>query len=284
MSVQLGKTDFIDDPAALESALPGSRFAEVRRHGKLMALRLEPAPAAITSAHESLYLLIHLGMTGQVLVCSPSEPVAPHTHVFLALDDGREVRYTDPRRFGRMRIEPESAMPGILTELGLEPLEMTETEFTARLAERHAMIKALLLNQAVVRGLGNIYTDESLYRARIHPRRNAARLSGRERRALYRAIRKILEAAIRLGGSSISDYVDSAGNPGSFQLRHQVYGREGKGCRRCRAKIRRMIVAGRSSYFCPRCQRPPRKKKASRPRLVQRRKRSAAPSAVNPAA
>lgn len=289
VSVQLGKTDFIDDPAALESALPGSRFVEVRRHGKLMALRLEPAPAAITAAHESLYLLIHLGMTGQVLVCSPDQPVAPHTHVFLALDDGREVRYTDPRRFGRLRVERESAIPGILAKLGLEPLEMSEAEFTARICGRRAMIKALLLNQAVVRGLGNIYTDESLYGARIHPMRLAAKLGHAELGALYRAIRKILEEAIRLGGSSISDYVDSEGNPGTFQIRHRAYGREGKSCARCRAGIRRIIVAGRSSYFCPRCQRAPRRAKAARRatgrRVNPQRKRSKkAPAAQKTAA
>jgi len=289
VSVQLGKTDFIDDPAALESVLPGSRVAEVRRHGKLMALRLETE--ADDAADESVFLLIHLGMTGRVLVCAPGQPVAPHTHVFLTLDDGREVRYTDPRRFGRMRVERESAMPGILTKLGLEPLEMTESDFAARLAGRRAMIKALLLNQAVYRGLGNIYTDESLWRARIHPMRLAAWLSATERRALYRAIRKILEAAIRLGGSSISDYVDSEGNPGMFQLRHHAYDREGKGCHRCGAKIRRIIVAGRSSYFCPRCQTAPRRRKKSAAKMSQpaqsRRRavrRRVPPAAVNTAA
>src|ERR1700687_3602742 len=146
VSVQLGKTDFIDDPAALESALPGSRFIEVHRHGKLMALRLEPA--VTNSAQESFHLLIHLGMTGHVLVCAPAVPVEPHTHVFLALDDGREMRYTDPRLFARMRVERDSAMSGILVKLGLEPLEMSEQEFTSRLAGRRTMIKALLLNQA----------------------------------------------------------------------------------------------------------------------------------------
>lgn len=289
LDVRLGKTDFIDDPGALESALPGSRVVEVRRHGKLMVLRLEPA-AAPAAAEESLFLLIHLGMTGQVLVCPSGQPVAPHTHVFLALDDGREVRYTDPRRFGRMRLEREAGMPSILAKLGLEPLEMTEAEFAARLAGRRAMIKALLLNQAVFRGLGNIYTDESLWRARVHPQRHAARLTAMERRALYRAIQEILEAAIRLGGSSISDYVDTAGNPGMFQLRHRAYGREGKGCPRCRTKIRRIIVAGRSSYFCPRCQAAPRRRKKalkkrkpahSRKRAVSRR---VPPAAVNTAA
>ena len=260
VSVQLGtKTDFIDDPAALESMLPGSRFAEVRRHGKLMALRLERAAA--NSAQESFFLLIHLGMTGHVLVCAPGQPVEPHTHLFLSLDDGREVRYTDARRFGRIRVERENGMPAILGKLGLEPLEMTEQQFTSRLAGRGTMIKALLLNQGVFRGLGNIYTDESLYRARIHPTRNASRLRDHERRALYRAIRKILEEAIRLGGSSISDYVDSEGKPGTFQVRHRAYGREGKACSRCGTKIRRVIVAGRSSYFCPRCQAAPRRRK-----------------------
>jgi formamidopyrimidine-DNA glycosylase len=142
---------------------------------------------------------------------------------------------------------------------------MTEAEFSGRIAGRRTMIKGLLLNQAVFRGLGNIYTDKSLWRARIHPQRHGARLTAAERRALYRAIRKILEAAIRLGGSSISDYVDSDGKPGSFQLRHRAYSREGKPCFRCGEKIRRVIVAGRSSYFCPHCQPTPRHRRKGVP-------------------
>lgn len=251
VGVRLGKTDFIDDPAALERDLPGSCIAAVERHGKFIALRLEKdgAPAS---------LLIHLGMTGRLAPRPSQEPPAPHTHVVFALDDGRELRYTDIRRFGRMLLAADSRRSEVFGRLGSDPLEVTFEEFRGRLASRRAMIKALLLDQRVLRGLGNIYTDESLWRARIHPRRIAARLTGAELRRLYTSIRKVLSAAIDQGGSSISDFLDSDGRPGSYQQRHRVYDREGKPCFRCRAKIRRAIVAGRSSYFCPRCQRPPR--------------------------
>ncbi len=256
VSVRLGKTDFIDDPAELESVLPGSRFAEVRRYGKFLALRLEPGEAG-----DELFLMIHLGMTGQVVTAHPAKRVAAHTHVFLALDDGREMRYTDVRRFGRMRLVPGEKIAEFVARLGVEPTEMAEEEFRARIGGRKAMIKALLLDQHVFRGLGNIYTDESLYRARIHPARHGARLSTAELRALYCAIRRVLEEAIARRGTSISDYVDSEGRRGSFQQRLRAYGREGKPCGRCGGKIRRVIVAGRSSYFCPRCQPPPRRRK-----------------------
>jgi formamidopyrimidine-DNA glycosylase len=125
----------------------------------------------------------------------------------------------------------------------------------------------------VYRGLGNIYADESLWRARIHPQRHAAQLSAREQKELYRGIRKILAAAIRLGGSSISDYVNSDGEPGTFQIRHQAYDREGKPCWRCGQKIRRIIVAGRSSYFCPRCQPAPRRRRKAALRGPRKRAR-----------
>ncbi|HKM90662.1 MAG TPA: bifunctional DNA-formamidopyrimidine glycosylase/DNA-(apurinic or apyrimidinic site) lyase [Candidatus Acidoferrales bacterium] len=256
-ALRLGKTDFIENVERLESTLPGARIEDVRRFGKFIALRLAGGPAGNGAERPQQWLLVHLGMTGRLTVCRPDVPVWPHTHVWLALDDTRELRYADPRRFGQMRLVDEAGFPAFLSRLGGEPLEVSLEDFSAAL-QRRAMIKALLLDQSVFRGLGNIYTDESLWRARIHPRRNAARLSGRERAALYRAMRTILATAIQMGGSSISDYVDSEGNPGFFQSRHNAYGREGRPCRRCGAKIRRIIVAGRSSYFCPRCQRAPR--------------------------
>ncbi len=260
LSVSLGKTDFIDDPAALEQSLPGCRITAVRRHGKFLVLDLESARA--DNARPSL--LIHLGMTGQLVVCPAEAPVIPHTHVFLALDDGRELRYTDIRRFGRMRIVEDGDHESTLGELGLDPLEATEEEFSAKLRGRRARIKALLLDQRVLRGMGNIYTDESLWRARIHPARLGSTLKPRELRNLHRAVRAVLLEAIRLRGSSISDYVDSDGQRGEFQLRHRVYQRTGKKCFRCGTKIRRATVAGRSSHFCPRCQPAPRLRRPNR--------------------
>lgn len=273
VQVRLGKTDFIDDPVALEEKLPGTRVRAVRRLGKFLVVDLEPANGSSNGA--PLGLLIHLGMTGQIVTCPPEAPVAPHTHVFLALDDGRELRYTDIRRFGRMAILPEAEQAAVLGPLGLEPLEASEEEFAARMGGRRARVKALLLDQHVLRGMGNIYTDESLWRAEIHPARLGATLRRDEMRRLHRAVRMVLAEAIRLRGSSISDYVDSDGQPGEFQLRHRVYQREGKKCARCGAAIRRMIVAGRSSYFCPRCQPSPRSRK---PRSRARASRNATAS------
>lgn len=254
VGVRLGKTDFIEDPAAIEKRLPGSRIRGVRRYGKFLLLELESS----NGKARSYSLLIHLGMTGQIVVCPPEAPVPPHTHVFFTLDDGREVRYTDIRRFGSMRILSDGTRDEILGGLGLDPLEATEDEFRRTLQTRRARIKALLLDQHVLRGMGNIYTDESLWRARIHPMRLGANLNDEELRRLYRAMRTVLLEAIRLGGSSISDYVDSQGRRGEFQRWHRVYQRQGKKCFRCGAFIRRAIVAGRSSHFCPRCQPAPR--------------------------
>src|SRR3984885_9901492 len=254
LNVRLGKTDFIDDPAALELQLPGSKVSAVRRHGKFIVVELE---ASSGGKHESS-LLIHLGMTGQILTCPPDVPIAAHTHVFFGLDDGRELRYTDIRRFGRMAMLANTAHESVLGKLGLDPLEATEKEFSTMIRTRRAHIKALLLDQSVLRGMGNIYTDESLWRARIHPMRLGANLKDAELGRLHRAVREVLEQAIKMRGSSISDYVDSAGRRGSYQQRHRVYQRRGLKCFRGDGIIRRAIVAGRSSYFCPGCQPAPR--------------------------
>src|SRR5258706_13458561 len=163
-----------------------------------------------------------------------------------------------------MLLVPESGLAAFQNHLGAEPLEITLEEFSARFGSRRARVKALLLDQSVLRGVGNIYADESLFRAPIHPARIAANLGQAQLAALHRAVREILTAAIRLRGSSVSDYVDSEGNNGEFQFRHRVYQRESKPCVRCKEKIRRVIVAGRSSHFCPRCQPAPRLRKARR--------------------
>jgi formamidopyrimidine-DNA glycosylase len=260
VAVRLGKTDFIDDPAAIERELPGARIMAVRRHGKFLLLDLESSNG---TAH-NFSLLIHLGMTGRLVTCEPEAPVPRHTHVFIALDNGRELRYTDVRRFGRMGLVPQGSPEKSLNSLGLDPLEASEDQFAALLKDRRARIKALLLDQHMLRGIGNIYADESLWRARIHPMRLGAKLTADESRRLYRAVRDVLNEAIRLRGSSIADYVDSDGNLGGFQRRHRVYQRQGKKCFRCGATIRRAIVAGRSSHFCPRCQPAPRIRRSKR--------------------
>ncbi|HEX5423675.1 MAG TPA: bifunctional DNA-formamidopyrimidine glycosylase/DNA-(apurinic or apyrimidinic site) lyase [Candidatus Acidoferrales bacterium] len=266
VGVRLGKTDFIDDPVALERDVPGSRITQVRRHGKFLVLELNRDSAR--DAARKLSLLVHLGMTGQLVVYPAEAPARPHTHVFFTLDDGRELRYTDIRRFGRMCLVPRTDQAKVLGPLGLDPLEASQAQFAAAIHAHKSHIKALLLDQTVLRGMGNIYTDESLWRVKIHPRRLGANLTPKELRRLHRAMQDVLNEAIRSRGSSISDYVDSAGEQGEFQLKHRVYDREDKKCFRCGTPIRRIIVAGRSSYFCPHCQRAPRK------RTTQRSKRT----------
>ncbi len=257
VGVRFGKTDFIEDPVALAEQLPGSRIARVERYGKFVTMALEP----LSDTRAPFHLIIHLGMTGQLMPRKPYEPVAAHTHAFVELDDGFELRYTDIRRFGQILLVSEAGIGGFQENLGSDPLEISEQKFIGQIRARRARIKALLLDQSVLRGMGNIYSDESLWRARIHPARLGANLKDAQLSALHRAIRQILSAAIKLRGSSISDYLDAEGRPGEYQSRHRVYGRKGKPCPRCRTAIRRIIVAGRSSYFCPRCQPAPRSRR-----------------------
>ena len=254
VELRLGKTDFIDDPAAIGERVPGSLIRAVRRHGKFLVLELERDG----EGHAEELLVVHLGMTGQLIVVAADAEIAPHTHAFFTLDDQRELRFRDPRRFGRMLVAAPADGEKILGPLGADPLEVSAADFQRLISSRRARIKALLLDQHVFRGMGNIYTDESLWKAKIHPARLGSNLKAEEVARLQNAMRAILEEAIRLGGSSISDYVGADGQPGEFQIRHRAYGREGKKCFRCGAKIRRMIVAGRSSYFCPACQKAPR--------------------------
>jgi formamidopyrimidine-DNA glycosylase len=262
VSVQLGKTDFIDDPVALEQHLPGRQIEAVERYGKFMLLRLSAAAriGQIPTNGDSVpaSLLVHLGMTGQIAPSPAAEPREKHTHVCLLLDDGRELRYTDARRFGRIAYLTETPLAEELLGFGADPLEVSKEEFASRICGRRARIKALLLDQSVLRGVGNIYADESLWRAKIHPARLGAQLSKAQAATLRRALQEILQKAIVMRGSSISDFLDAEGEPGDYQRHHRAYGREGKACQRCRSAIRRGIVAGRSSYFCPKCQGAPR--------------------------
>jgi formamidopyrimidine-DNA glycosylase len=257
VEVRFGKTDFVEDSAGIAERLPGMRISDVTRLGKFICIGLEAVVGQATPLSQ-FYLIIHLGMTGQLTLIRSGEFVAPHTHGFFILDDGRELRYTDIRRFGRMLLIPELGLAEFKGQLGKEPLEISAEEFCRHFGSRRARVKALLLDQSVLRGIGNIYADESLFRARLHPARIAENLTKKQLLALHGAVRQVLADAIRFRGSSISDYVDSDGNRGEFQFKHRVYQRDGKPCFRCKATIRRVIVAGRSSHFCPRCQPAPR--------------------------
>ncbi len=280
LSVWIGKSDFIDNPAEF-FRLSGQKIAAIERFGKFMLLRLtngEESAAAETetvvavaesaaSRERKAYaasLLVHLGMTGQIAPSAADIPLEKHTHVSLTLDDGRELRYTDARRFGRMAYLTADLLAKEIAGAGADPLEVGAAEFAERVRSRNARIKALLLDQSVFRGVGNIYADESLWRAKIHPARVGAKLSVKEVETLRRVLQEILNRAIVMRGSSISDFLDANGEPGEYQRHHRAYGREGKPCYRCRTPIRRVIVAGRSSYFCPKCQPAPRQRKSKR--------------------
>jgi formamidopyrimidine-DNA glycosylase len=260
LSVTLGKTDFIDNPGALEDELPGRTIVRVERYGKFLLLRLS-AGEAPKAEEGAAALLVHLGMTGLLMPRAADDPQAKHTHVVMLLGDGRELRYVDPRRFGRIAYLAGEVLSQELLRFGADPLEAGLEEFARRIQERKARIKALLLDQSVLRGVGNIYADESLWKAKIHPAQLGARLKRPQVEGLYAELQAILRKAILLRGSSISDFLDAEGMPGEYQLHHRVYGREGKPCFRCKTTIRRAIVAGRSSYYCPMCQRAPRSRK-----------------------
>jgi formamidopyrimidine-DNA glycosylase len=284
-AVRLGKSDFIDDPAALGEQLPGKRVMAVERIGKFICIELAPVTGNQRSSSpdqsdERLLFIVHLGMTGRFGVRPPEEPAPPHTHGFFDLDNGNELRYTDIRRFGRMLLLPKAGLPEFQARFGDDALFVSRETFARKLAGRRARIKAFLLDQTALRGMGNIYADESLWRAGIHPEKLASNLKSDEAARLHQAIRQVLKAAIKLGGSSISDFLDAEGKAGSYQHRHRVYGREGEKCFRCGAAIKRIIVAGRSSHFCPKCQKAPRvrtkptkRTTPSRVRTAKRRKK-----------
>ena len=202
-------------------------------------------------------ILLHLGMTGSCLFLRPSSPLNKHDHLTVMLcRSQKELRYRDQRKFGRIKSFSTCKEESIsdLRKLGPEPLEISSPDFVNLFRKRKGRIKPALLNQQIIAGLGNIYADESLFEARIHPLQRADKISRAKLRRLNQAIQKILKRAIRAGGSSIENYCNINGEIGSFQLQHKVYGREGLLCKRCRAKIRRISISQRSSYFCPRCQ------------------------------
>lgn len=228
----------------------------VHRTGKHIVFELcsagAPQPDSSPEAVDAQWI-VHLGMTGRLLVTTPDAPVAPHTHARLRLTGGSELRFVDPRRFGRLEFRELAAKPAF-SGPGAEPLTVRPAEFAALFRGRRLPIKAALLNQKLLAGVGNIYADESLFQAGIRPKRSAGRLTYAELEKLRKALKKVLQHAIRLGGSSVSDYVDAEGARGFFQLEHCVYQRTGQPCRECGKPIHRVVVAGRSTHYCPQCQ------------------------------
>ncbi len=261
-------------------AVEGARITGLNRRGKFLVFNLDCAGddcgeaadrvAEAAAPHPGADILVHLKMAGQLVWCRPGEDLGAtrgkHTHVVFHLDDGNELRYVDLRHFGRLYFTGGDAGDPVLSRalrtfetLGPEPREggLEWESFKTKLASRAARLKPLLLDQAFVAGLGNIYVDECLFRAGIHPLRRASSLDEKEARALYDAMREVLAEAIDLRGTSVRDYVDGEGQAGEFAERLRVYGRTGKPCSRCGTPIERAIIGGRSSHFCPRCQKAP---------------------------
>ena len=231
-------------PSDVAATAEGARIAAVRRQGKHIVFDLEK-PAG------NAQLVIHLGMTGRVQVTAPDAELLKHTHLVARLRSGRELRFVDARRFGRVWVVREADFEAG----GREPLEIAFEDFAKLFRGRKTPIKAALLDQKLLRGVGNIYADESLFRAGVRPRRRAASLTRAKLQKLYDSVREVLKEAIAAGGSSISDYFNVEDEPGLFHLQHRVYGREGEPCLVCGTPIKRIVLGGRGTHYCPKCQR-----------------------------
>jgi len=236
------------DIEELASVLPGRRFLQARRRGKFLLLDTDPAGS----------ILLHLGMSGIIQIVPAAENLRAHTHLVLELDDGRECRFVDPRRFGMaVWLEPgEEADDASLGALGMEPLGPDLSQALPPLIRnRRAPIKSLLLDQHLVAGIGNIYAAEALWRAGIHPKRAGNRISLARLSALTDAVQEVLAEAIAAGGTTLRDFATPDGSSGYFAINLQVYGRQGEPCLRCGTTLRAETIGGRTTAWCPRCQR-----------------------------
>ncbi len=243
--VKICRADMVKEGRSLLRRTRGEKITGILRRGKYLIIQLSSGKQ----------IIFHLGMTGRLIYSKPEAPLESHTHLRLCLSPG-EVRFSCMRRFGNVRIFASAKKAEeALSALGPDALEIPLSDFKSLAQGRRQRIKALLLDQRKIAGLGNIYSDEALFRAGIHPERVAAGLSREEIKALHRAIRNILRQAIRHFGSSVSDYMRPDGSMGEFQYFHRVYGREGRPCGKCGAEIKRIKLGGRSTYFCPNCQR-----------------------------
>ena len=236
----------LKSPASeIKAALSGAQITGVRRVAKHIVVDLA------RRKKPSAQWIVHLGMSGRLLVTREEDDLAKHTHAIVSLKSGRQVRFVDPRRFGRLSVtrqgEPFQAA-------GREPLRIKFPEFAQLFRGRNAPIKSALLNQKLLGGVGNIYADESLFRAGIRPRRRAAQLSYASLNLLFDSLKKVLREAIAARGSSVSNYVNADGESGYYQFHHRVYRRTGEPCLRCQTRIKRTVIGGRSSHYCPCCQ------------------------------
>ena len=236
-----------DDIEAFAFMLKDHTVEGVERRGKFLRILLD-----------GLVIVSHRRMEGRYGLYSAEEPVEKHTHVIFHFSDGTELRYKDVRQFGTMHLfaAGEEFQHAPLAKLGYEPLDDTFTfgTFKEVIGSKKTKIKAVLLNQAYVVGIGNIYVDEALFRAKIHPERNANSLKDAELKRLYHAIMDTLSEAVDAGGSSIKSYVNGQGEMGMFQHSHQIYGRKDKPCHTCGGPIHKIVVGGRGTHFCPKCQ------------------------------
>jgi formamidopyrimidine-DNA glycosylase len=224
-----------------------AKIIRVRRRGKYILIDLSNGNT----------ILAHLGMTGNFLLVKSSSPLNKHDHLIIRFyENHKELRYNDQRKFGKIKsfFTFKEKTVSELKKLGPESLNISSSDFVDLFKKRKGRIKSALLNQQILAGLGNIYADESLFEAKIHPEQKAEKLSPRKLKELRQAIQIILRKAIKTGGSSIENYYNVNGEIGSFQLQHKVYGREGLFCKRCKTKIKRIKISQRSSYFCLKCQ------------------------------
>jgi formamidopyrimidine-DNA glycosylase len=232
------------------SRLEGRKITKVDRQGKYILLGLD----------DGSVLVAHFGMSGQFIRGNKRTPVAPHTHVVITFTQGGDLRFVDPRTFGELFVAAPDELGKVkeLNHIAIDPLDQVFTwpAFQMRLAEKASRMKALLMDQKFISGLGNIYSDEVLFAAGLRYDRMSDTLSSQEVRRLYRAVQETLQDAIRFRGTTLGDdaYVDLSGEPGAFQNELKVYGRAGQPCRRCRTLIASVKIAGRSAFFCPQCQ------------------------------
>ena len=255
------------EPAEVAAELEGERVAAVERRGKYLIFRFESGRV----------LLIHLRMTGSLRHTSGDLAEDPHRRAVVRLDNGSDVAYRDVRRFGTwLLLEPGELEPYLGTRVGEEPLDalFTAARLGERLARRRAPIKSALLDQRTLAGMGNIYVDEALWRAKVHPLRAAESLDRNELRRLHKAVRAALEAGIARQGSTLRDYALPDGDSGSMQHEFKVYGREGEPCDRCGTPISKTRVAGRGTWFCSTCQPAQAASSSSRPPSRSRRQSS----------
>lgn len=237
------------DEAQFRAELPGRTILELGRRAKYLLIGLDGDRS----------LVVHLGMSGRLTVSSTPEPLEPHEHLTIRLASGKRLKLRDPRRFGLALLIRTSriAADRHFRHLGLEPLEEAfDGSALRRAAEgRRGPVKTFLMDAHAVAGVGNIYASEALHRAAIHPRRSVARISAKRWNGLADAVRDVLQDAIRAGGTTLNDFADGEGRGGYFQVALAVYERAGEACGRCGGSIRRQVMAGRSTYYCPGCQR-----------------------------